>query len=143
MTTKYFFDFNDLKILGGFKNKVHVLGVKDTYDETLMPKLEVGVSYNSNDFPESEIEECILSIDRKLFHKMLDKWLDEKLDYCDRYNHYCGVFGAIFCEKVTKLYNTEIYDYITDENNNIQQVIKPVIVYEVLSFDKIIDMEHG
>jgi hypothetical protein len=147
MVTNYFFDFNNLKILGGFKNKVHVLGIKDTYDETSIPKIEVGVSYSSKDFPENEIEECILSIDRKLFHKMLGKWLDNKLDYCDRWNHYCGVGGLIYCENVKKEYDTYIYDYIDVEdskiNDGLKEVKKDMVVYTVNSFDELIDMEHG
>lgn len=143
MTTNYFFNFDDLKILGGYKNRVHILGTKDTYDETKMPKLEIGVSYKGSDFPESEIETCILSIDRKLFQKMLNKWLDEKLDYCDRWNHYCGVGGYIYCKKVTKAYDTIIYDYIDSNNNETEQTEKNIIVYNVESFDELIDMEHG
>ena len=112
-----------------------------------MPELEVGISYNMGDFPESETEECILSIDKKLFHKMLDKWLEEKLDYCDRWNHYCGVGGFIYCEKVKKEYDTHIYEYINVEddgkNDGLKEVKKNMIVYTVDSFNKLIDMEHG
>lgn len=147
MTTKYFFDFDNLKILGGFKNRVHILSVKETYDETLMPKMEVGVSYSMSDFPEPETEECILSIDRELFHKMLDKWLDEKLNYCDYNNYYCGVGGYIYSENVEKAYDTYIYDYINVEDNEVndglKEIKKDMVVYNVHSFDEIIDMEHG
>jgi hypothetical protein len=126
MITNYNFDFADVKILGGYKNNVHVLGYRDTYDET--------------DPTHSSLErkECILSIDRKMFQKMLNKWLDEKLDYCDRYDHYCGVFGYIMCKKITHSHNTVIYDYV--EGLNIE---KKLVVYNVGAFDKYIDMEHG
>jgi hypothetical protein len=147
MTTNYFFNFDDLKILGGYKNRVHILGIRDTYDETKMPKLEIGVSYKGSDFPDHFPEDCILSIDRKLFKKMLDKWLDEKLDYCDRWNHYCGVGGYIYCENVEKAYDTYIYEYINVEDNEIndglEEVKKNMVVYNVNSFDELIDMEHG
>ena len=142
MTTNYFFNFDDLKILGGYKNRVHILGIRDTYDETKMPKLEIGVSYKGSDFPDHFPEDCILSIDRKLFKKMLDKWLDEKLDYCDRWNHYCGVGGHIYCKKVTKSYDTVLYDY-EEKNGDVKEIKKNIIVYNVESFDKLIDMEHG
>jgi hypothetical protein len=140
MKIDYWFSFDELKILGGYKDKVHVLGQKDEYDETKEPKLEVGVSYLGSDFPDHFPEDCILSIDRKLFKKMLDKWLDEKLDYCDQWNHYCGVGGNIYCEKVTKAYDTIIYDYISNENDKIE---KNIVVYNVNSFNRLIDMEHG
>jgi len=146
MTTTYSFDFQNLNILGGFKNRVHILGVMDTYDETKIPKMEVGVSYLGSDSPESIIEKCILSIDRKLFKKMLDKWLDEKLAYCDSWNHYCGVMGLIYCE-VEKSYDTFIYEYIevedNDKNDGLEQRKKDITVYNVKSFDELIDMEHG
>ena len=51
MTTVHSFGFDNLDIIGGFKNKVHVVGLKTTYDETLYPKMEVGVSYKGSDFP--------------------------------------------------------------------------------------------
>ena len=129
MTTIYNFDFDDIKILGGFKNNVHVLGYRDTYDET--------------DPTHSSLErkECIFSIDRKMFQKMLNRWLDEKLDYCDRYNHYCGVDGFINCKKVTKAYDTVIYDNGGDWRKDL--VEKKLVVYNVGGFDKYVDMEHG
>lgn len=146
MKTDYWFNFDDLKILGGFKNRVHILGYRDEYDESLEPKLEVGVSYLGSDFPDHNPEECILSIDRKLFKKMLDKWLDKKLDYCDSWNHYCGVGGYIYCN-AEKGYDTFINEYIEVEDNNINDGLevrkKDIIVYNVKSFDELIDMEHG
>lgn len=146
MKTDYWFNFDEFKILGGFENRVHILGYRDEYDESLEPKLEVGVSYLGSDFHDHDPIECILSIDRKLFKKMLDKWLDEKLDCCDSWNHYCGVGGNIYCE-VEKGYDTFINEYIEVEDNNINDGLeerkKNIIIYNVKSFDELIDMEHG
>jgi hypothetical protein len=146
MRVDYWFNFDELKILGGFKNRVHVLGYRDEYDENLEPKLEVGVSYKGSDFPDHDPIECILSIDRKLFKKMLDKWLDEKLDYCNSNGYYCGVGGYIYCD-AEKDYDTYINEYIEVEDNPINDglkvVKKNIIVYNVKSFDELIDMEHG
>ena len=136
---------DDLTILGGFKDKIHVKGNWTEYDETKIPKLEVGVSYLGSDFPKTINGECILSINRKMFKKMLDAWLDEKIDYCDRWNHYCGVGGDIYC-KVEEAYNTFINEYLevedNGENDGIKEIKKDIIVYDVKSFDEI-DMEHG
>ncbi len=146
MKKDFWFNFDDLNILGGFKNKIHIKGKWNEYDETKMPKLEVGVSYMGSDFPEVIEGECILSIDRKMFKKMLDAWLDEKIDYCDRWNHYCGVFGNIECE-VEKDYDTYIIEYKEVEDNGknegIEEIKKEMTVYNVKFFDKVIDMEHG
>jgi hypothetical protein len=143
MKTDYWFSFDDLNILGGYKDRVHILGQMDIYDESLEPELEVGVSYKMSEFPNHYPINCILSIDRKLFKKMLDKWLDEKLDYCNRYNHYCGVFGFIYCE-VEKAYDTYLIDYVeTEDKECLKEIKKDIIVYNVKSFDELIDMEHG
>ena len=146
MKIDYWFSFDELKILGGYKNKVHILGQRDEYDESLEPELKVGVTYLGSDFPDHFPIDCILSIDRKLFKKMLDKWLDEKLDYCDNWKHYCGVGGFIYC-KAEKSYDTYINEYIEIEDNDINDGLeerkKDITVYNVSSFDELIDMEHG
>ena len=114
MTTVHSFGFDNLDIIGGFKNKVHVVGLKMTYNE-------------DDDYGEAGFEDCILSIDRKVFHKMLDAWLDDKLSICDYHQHYCGVMGSVRCE-------VKQIDDITKND---------FIVYEVLSWDEDMDMEHG
>jgi hypothetical protein len=140
MVKKYFFDYDNLHILGGYKDKVHVQGLSHEWDETKEPKLEVGIIYKGSDFPEIIEEDVILSIDRDMFKNMLDKWLDEKIDYCDRYNHYCGVGGFIYCS-CEKSYETWLNIY--HDNPDKQPTKKDITVYNVLSFDELIDMEHG
>lgn len=140
MVKEYFFDFDNLHILGGYKDKVHVQGLSYEWDETKEPKLEVGVTYLGSDFPDIIEEDIILSIDRKMFKEMLDKWLDEKIDYCDSWNEYCGVGGYIKC-KVEKAYNTWINIY--SDNLDEKPTKKDFTVYNVVSFDEYIDMEHG
>ena len=144
LTSQYFFSFDDLKILGGFGDNVHIQGIKSTYDKTSTMKMEVGVSYKFSDLPSSSEEDCILSINRKLFQKMMDKWLDSKLDYCDRWEHYCGVGGEIYCEKVKKEYDTHIYEYnINEIDDGVKETKRNMVVYTVDSFNEVIDMEHG
>lgn len=140
MVKKYFFDYDDLHILGGYKDKVHVKGLSQEWDETKEPKWEVGVVYHSSDFPEVNEEEVILAIDRNMFKDMLDKWLDKKIQYCDSWNEYCGSGGYIYCE-VNKAYDTWINEYSEDLDE--KPVRKDITVYDVMSFEEYIDMEHG
>jgi hypothetical protein len=140
MVKKYFFDYDNLHILGGYKDKVHVKGLSQEWDETKEPKLEVGVAYNMSDFPEVTDEDIILSIDRNMFKDMLDKWLDEKINYCNHWNEYCGSGGYIYCE-TEKAYETWVNEYSNNPDEN--PVRKDYVVYNVISFDELIDMEHG
>lgn len=112
----YFFSFDSIKILGGFKNNVHVEATEITGDE-----------------------ECILSIERSMFMDMVKQWLDIKIDYCDRFKHYCGV-GDILCS-AEELYNTTVYEYEEDEDDNIIVNKIEKKVYQATNFE--IDMEHG
>lgn len=77
----------------------------------------------------------MLAIERKLFHKMLDVWLDDKKDYCERWNHFCGEMGIIRSSDYKKLDTTNLLN----ENNTFDIVNK----FEILSFDSNTDMEHG
>ena len=128
MRTSYYFSFDTLEILGGFKNTLHIYGTKYTIDETKIPepesidpdslteaeietynKLKIDISKIKRypDGPEPIFEDCILCIDRKLFQKMLDKWLDKKIDYCERFQAFCGVGGYIYCDGVKEVATQE------------------------------------
>lgn len=105
----------------------------------------VGVSYKDSDFPKHIDENCILSIDRKLFQKMQNKWLDEKIDYCERWNHYCGVGGIVYLEEedVKELDTWELNDYELDENGESVETTHKASLLEVSSWNGHVDIEHG
>jgi hypothetical protein len=117
----YFFSFDEPHIYGGYKNNVHVQGVKITEGE------------------KSTEEDCILSIDRVMYTKMLNEWLDTKINFCDRWGHYCGV-GNVLCS-AEELYDTVVYEYEEDEDDELIVTEIERTVYQVTSFE--IDMEHG
>lgn len=119
----YFFSFDELHIYGGYKNKnnVHVPAVKITEGE------------------KSTDEDCILSIDKSMFMNMFTEWLNRKIDYCDRLGHYCGV-SNVLCS-AEELYDTVVYEYEEDEDDELIVTEIEKTVYQVTSFE--IDMEHG
>ena len=53
MRTSYYFSFDTLEILGGFKNTLHIYGTKYTIDETKIPEPE---SIDPDSLTEAEIE---------------------------------------------------------------------------------------
>jgi hypothetical protein len=115
----YYFSFDSLHIYGGYKNNVHVSAVRIIDEE------------NQKD------EDCILSIKRSMFMNIFNEWLDKKIDYCDRFGHYCGV-SNVLCS-AERLYDTTLYDYGEDEDDEITE--NKTTVYQVITFE--IDMEHG
>ena len=117
----YFFSFDELHIYGGYKNNVHVPAVKITEGE------------------KSTDEDCILSIDKSMFMNMFTEWLNTKIEYCDRLGHYCGV-GNVLCS-AEELYDTIVYEYEEDEDDELIVTEIERTVYQVTSFE--IDMEHG
>ena len=75
-------------------------------------------------------QDCVVQISRQLFKESLDYFLNDKKDYCERYDHFCGVMGSIRsldCEKMGK----------------IEVEGKLLKVYKVNAIDSDTDMEHG
>lgn len=75
-------------------------------------------------------QDCLIQISRRLFMESMEYWLDDKKDYCERYDHFCGVMGSIRsldCEK----------------NGKIEVDGKLLRVYKVNAIDSDTDMEHG
>jgi hypothetical protein len=92
-----------------------------------------------------EIDEWyVLRIKRTHFNKMIKLWIATKADYCERYNHFCGVFGSFAIE--TKEYgetNLLVDSKYDSEKDELTPIYKKVKVLSVLSFDEYCDMEHG
>ena len=114
------FSYDDLTILGVFKNNVYIKGrILCDHDD---------YTFDHNN--------CVLVIERKLFKKTTDMWLDAKRDYCERYNHFCGVMGGLYPDIFE-----ESEDKIEILNDECELV--PVRAFVVNSFEDCIDMEHG
>jgi len=80
-------------------------------------------------------EMLYLLFTRTMWNKMQKAWLDQKMDFCTRYEHFCG-WGCIH-SKVQYVfdgtYAVHNDDFTTD--------MVDVPVYKVL--DILVDMEHG
>lgn len=111
-----------MAVVFSFDN-LHILGVMDEH-------VFVRARNSEND------EECVAKLTRKKFHETLDLWLNDKKAYCERYNHFCGVMGQIFCDE----YNIEGQTNLRPEGGG--ELINVDLCY-IISFDDTTDMEHG
>lgn len=116
------FSFDNLDILGVFGNKVHLRGSAEIDEE-------------------KDNVECVIVLDKKLFHKTLDAWLAAKKKYCESWNHYCGQMGRVYS---TETKNCGTIKLLTEENcrKGIYD-LEDVPLIEMLTFDPEMDMEHG
>lgn len=78
-------------------------------------------------------QDCVIQIPRQLFKKSLDYWLDDKKDYCERYDHFCGMMGSI-----RPLDFQEMGTMVVDEDEP-----KELKVFKFNSIEDFTDMEHG
>lgn len=96
----------------------------------------------------SKHNDYIITTDRNEYFRILNLYLDCKKDYCERYDHFCGVFGDLF----PKEYIRDKNDFILNEmieieddgkNDGIDFIQKPYPLYHVFIFEDHVDMEHG
>lgn len=116
-------------ILGVFNKGIHLLthGYINREDEE-------GEEEIDEDF------ECILIVPESVYINEWRKWIKGKREYCERFDHYCGVMGYVFPEnpifegtqKINK-YNIEKGDYDIIE----------VSVYSADKFNNKPGFEHG
>ncbi len=116
------FSFDNLDILGAFKNKVYLRGEY----------------YKTEEF-ESKV--CVIVISKELFHKSLDLWLKDKKEYCEKWNHFCGTMGRIESTKHTELNKTELLTGFNEEKEEL--IYERVRTFEIKKFENSCDMEHG
>ena len=94
----------------------------------------IGVS-KKGVFVKPEDQMVYLLFTRKMWNKTQKEWLDRKMDYCERYGHFCG-WGSII-SKVEYAgdgtYNIHKEDFTTE--------VVDIPIYKVL--DVMVDMEHG
>ena len=105
-TTFLAYSFDDLNILGVIGKDVFLRG-----------------RYNFE-------QDCVIQIPRQLFKKSVDHWLDDKKDYCERYDHFCGMMGSI-----RPIDYQEMGTIVVDEDE--------LKVFKFNSIEDFTDMEHG
>ncbi len=120
MTTKSVaFSFDGLEILSATKESVILKG-------------------RILDYSDADYDACFVYIERQQFHKLLDKWLNDKSDYRERYGHFCGV-GDVWVE-AKELKNEKAFITVFDEKTEKCEE-KPVRSFVGISY--VVDMEHG
>lgn len=112
------------EVLGVFGENVHLL----TH------------GFIDNDSDTSEDFECILITSEKEYLKQWKAWLKGKQDYCERYNHYCGVLGYVHPINPELLGTQKITKW--NEEKEDMEVIE-VNVYTADKFTSPPDFEHG
>ena len=111
------YSFDDLNILGVFGQDVFVKG-------------RLGFD-----------EDCIIKISRRLFKQSLDCWLNDKREYCIRYEDFCGAMGTIRSNECSSEGTKEILtNYYQTEKKWGSKVLR---VIKVHSIDPNTDMESG
>jgi hypothetical protein len=40
-----------------------------------------------------DIDDCVVIITESTYKRLWKKWIEGKRDYCERFNHFCGVMG--------------------------------------------------
>jgi hypothetical protein len=113
------YDPSSDEILGVFGNKIHIK------------------AYHYNDIDEQT--PVILIISKKLFHKTWDNWINDKKEYCERYEEYCGIMGHTYI-KEGEILDTKISLYEYEDDSRIE--IFPTVI-KVNKFYDHHDFEHG
>ena len=112
------------EVFGGFNGFVHCEGFTLDEDGGDITKIDLA-----------------LVIPIGMYLSMQKAYLNKKLDYCDRYGHYCGVFMDVECEAVDD-FGTVTLDTDYDDDGN-PTTHKELPMVRVKSFSKEIDAEHG
>lgn len=115
------FSFDRLDILGVFDDDVHVRGRHDS-------------------------EDCVIVLNRELFHQALDVWLTNKQLICTRYEHYCGAMGSIMSKnKLRDVGEVDVFLITTTgySDQELEYIYTKVKMYRISAIEKTADMEHG
>jgi len=84
---------------------------------------------------------CVFKIKISKFIKIVREWINSKSDFCNRYGHFCGVFGDFGVEEYKEKGKINILVGIDEETEEL--IYKNVPLYEVILFEESCDMEHG
>lgn len=84
-------------------------------------------------------KECIMKMSTSIFMRMMLDYLDQKRDYCNTWDHFCGA-AHVYTEKYEKvgITNLLVKDSV-DEDKELKY--KAVDIFEVGSVE--VEMEHG
>lgn len=89
-------------------------------------------------------EFCCIRMKKAQYLQMIDLWLEQKQDFCKRYDHFCGVFGNFHIEEYKELGTINLLvDFDENKGEDGEYIYKDVSLFEVISFDAHCDMEHG
>ena len=92
------------------------------------------------DFIHVQVSEAVLQIPRAQYVKSWILWLNGKKEYCERYNHYCGVMGNTIPLEFTQTQDIIINEW-SQSDEDYKKVSYPSFI--VTRFDDVYDFEHG
>ena len=90
-----------------------------------------------------DTEFFVLKIKQKLYLECCNAWLNSKSELCKLYKHFCGVYGNMKVEKYENSGEISLLVDYVGEDDDLKPVYKNVPLYEVISMDLYVDMEHG
>ncbi len=94
-----------------------------------------------------EHREYIVVTTEKEYLNILKRWIAAKRNYCERNNHFCGVFGELNAKKYERIKDIVLNEYFDVEddgkNDGLEMRQIPYPTYLVDEFEKHVDMEHG
>lgn len=97
-------------------------------------------AYKGYVYFKAENQDYIVVTPEKEYLKLIKLFIKAKRDYCEKYNHFCGVFGEFSAKKYRKAkQDIHLIKYL--ENMESEEV--PYPTYIVDKFDKHCNMEHG
>jgi hypothetical protein len=82
----------------------------------------------------------VLEVPRPIFNKAIKIWFDTKADYCNRFKHFCGVFGSFLIKEYQQYGEVRILLEINDDE---EAIYGNVPIFRVISIEDWCDMEHG
>jgi|GEM_PF-4878225 len=96
----------------------------------------------------AEYPEYIIVTTEKEYFNIFKRYVSSKRDFCERYNHFCGVHGELTAKKYKRMEKdiilNEYFDVEDDgENEGLEMRQIPYPTYLVYEFEKHVDMEHG
>jgi hypothetical protein len=97
------------------------------------------------DYTDDECSDVVVYVTRKLYHQIIDTWLDRKQNYYEMYNgSFCGV-GSISITNLKELDDQcNLLHWVkddTEEEFGERAEYRNVRTFEGFAFD--VDMEHG
>lgn len=122
MNITIYLECPDTKILGVFGKGIHLL------------------THGFNEEEEDKEFECVLIIPEKVYLKEWKKWIQGKRDYCERFDHYCGIMGYVHPLN-PELIGTQNINKWNEEKQDYD--IIEVSVYKADVFTDRPDFEHG